>query len=116
MSEWLRSRNEISEYPYNGTVTRVVEGSGMEEDTEMVVYEGMMDEHMNTSEEGSVLQTSAYIISIPLTKDKEDCYIIPKKGDKIEITVFCDTFTLTVDNAEPSQLGGVSVYATRNSW
>ena len=76
MSEWLRSRNEISEYPYNGTITRVVEGSGMEEDTEMVVYEGMMDDH----------------------------------------TVFCDTFTLTVDNAEPSQLGGVSVYATRNSW
>ncbi len=116
MSDWLRSKDEILEYPYSGTITRIVAGSGMEEDTTLVVYEGVMDEHMRDSEEGNVLQTSSYIISIPLTKDENDCYIIPKKGDKISITVFCDTFTLTVDNAEPSQLGGVSVYATRNSW
>ena len=116
MSNWIRSKDEISEYPYTGTISRVVEGSGMSADTVTVVYEGVMDEHMRESEEGNVLQTSSYIISIPLTKDKNDCYIIPKKGDKISITVFCDTFTLTVDNAEPSQLGGVSVYATRNSW
>lgn len=81
----------------------------MEEDTAVVVYEGVMDEHMREDESGNVLQTSSYIISIPLI-------IIPKKGDKIEIEVFGDKFTLTVDNAEPSQLGGVSVYATRNSW
>lgn len=112
----MRSRNQISEYPYSGTITRIVEGSGLEEDTAMVVYEGAMDEHMQTDEKGNVLQTSDYIISIPLTKDENDCYIIPKKGDKIEITTYCDAFTLTVNNAEPSQLGGVSVYATRNSW
>lgn len=116
MSDNFRTKNEILEYPYSGTITRVVAGSGMEADTTVSVYEGVMDEHMRNSEEGNVLQTSSYIISIPLTKDDNDCYIIPKKGDKIEITVFCDTFTLTVDNSEPSQLGGVSVYATRNSW
>lgn len=116
MSKWLRSKDEIVEYPYTGTITRIVAGSGMEADTTVLVYEGVMDEHMRTSEEGNVMQTSSYIISIPLTKDDKDCYIIPKKGDKISITVFCDMFTLTVDNAEPSQLGGVSVYATRNSW
>lgn len=109
-------RDDILEYPYFGTITRVVEGSGMEKDTEHVVYEGVMDEHMRTSEEGNVLQTSSYIISIPLTKDESDCYIIPRKGDKIVITVFCDTIKMTVDNAEPSQIGGVSIYATRNSW
>lgn len=116
MTMWLRSKDEILEYPYTGTITRIVQGSGMEEDTTQVVYEGVMDEHMRTSEEGNVLQTSSYIISIPLTKDANDCYIIPKKGDKIQITTFCETFMLTVDNAEPSQLGGVSVYSTRNSW
>ena len=116
MSKWLRSKDEILEYPYHGTITRVVEGSGMEKDEHTIIYEGVMDEHMTHSEEGNVLQTSSYIISIPLTKDDEDCYIIPKKGDIIEITVFCDTFKLTVDNAEPSQLGGVSIYATRSSW
>lgn len=116
MSNWLRSREEILEYPYVGTITRIEEGDGMEEDISTIVYEGVMDEHMREDESGNVLQTSSYIISIPLVKDSEERYIIPKKGDKIEIEVFGDKFTLTVDNAEPSQLGGVSVYATRNSW
>ena len=88
----------------------------MEEDTEVVIYDGEMDEHMITPETGSVLQTSSYIISIPLTKNENDEYIIPDKGDCIEIDVYGKKFTLTVDNAEPSQLGGVSIYATRNSW
>ena len=38
------------------------------------------------------------------------------KGDKISINRYGETFNLTVDNADPSQLGGVSIYATRNSW
>lgn len=116
MSNWLRSREEILEYPYVGTITRIEEGDGMEEDISTIVYEGVMDEHMREDESGNVLQTSSYIISIPLTKDSEGRYIIPKKGDMIAIKTFCDEFTLTVDNSEPSQLGGVSVYATRNSW
>ena len=58
---------EILEYPYEGTITRTIAGKGMQPDTEIVVYEGVMDEHMTTDEEGRVMQTSAYIISIPLT-------------------------------------------------
>lgn len=116
MSGWSRNRNFIQEYPYKGVITRIVEGEGMEEDTEVVIYDGEMDEHMITPETGSVLQTSSYIISIPLTKNENDEYIIPDKGDCIEIDVYGKKFTLTVDNAEPSQLGGVSIYATRNSW
>ena len=42
--------------------------------------------------------------------------LYPKKGDKITITRYGETFKLTFDNADPSQLGGVSIYATRNSW
>lgn len=110
------SREEILEYPYQGTIHRVIQGKGAEQDTEIVLYEGVMDEHMVTDEEGRTLQTSSYIISIPLTKDVEGNWIVPRKGDKISITRYGETFALTVDNAEPSQLGGVSIYASRNSW
>ena len=106
----------ILEYTYTGTITRIIEGSGREPDVTLTVYEGMMDEHMVTDEEGRVMQTSSYIISIPLTKDDEGNWRVPRKGDKIEITRYGETFDLTVDNAEPSQLGGVSIYASRNSW
>ena len=110
------TREEILEYPYNGTITRTIAGKGMQPDTTITVYEGVMDEHMTTDEEGRVMQTSSYVISIPLTKNGEGNWIVPHKGDKISITRYGETFNLTVDNADPSQLGGVSIYATRNSW
>lgn len=109
-------RNEILEYPYNGTIKRVVQGKGDNPDTEVLLYEGVMDEHMVTEEEGRTLQTSSYIISIPLTKNKSGEWIVPRKGDRISVIRYGETFSLTVDNAEPSQLGGVSIYASRNSW
>lgn len=109
-------RGEILEYPYTGTITRTVEGSGRNQDTTITVYEGVMDEHMATGEEGRTMQTASYIISIPLTQDSDGNWVVPRKGDKIVITRYGETFDLTVDNAEPSQLGGVSIYATRNSW
>ena len=110
------TRDEILEYPYQGTIKRIVQGKGDNPDTETLLYEGVMDEHLVTSEEGRTLQTSSYIISIPLIKDENDNWIVPRKGDKIEITRFGETFSLMVDNSEPSQLGGVSIYASRNSW
>lgn len=109
-------REEILEYPYEGTITRIVESEGREIDVEITVYEGVMDEHMVTDEEGRTMQTSSYIVSIPLTKDNEGNWIVPRKGDLISITRYGETFQLTVDNAEPSQIGGVSIYAARNSW
>lgn len=109
-------RDEISEYPYMGTITRTVAGKGMQPDTVVTVYEGVMDEHMTTDEEGRVMQTASYIISIPLIQDEEGNWIVPHKGDKISLNRYGETFNLTVDNADPSQIGGVSIYATRNSW
>lgn len=128
-------RNEILEYPFHGTIMRVISGKGSKPDTEVLLYDGVMDEHMMTYEQGHTLQTSAYIISIPLVKkqalsndgeendipldvvyDDGSEWIIPRKGDKISITRYGETFKLTVDNSEPSQLGGISIYATRNSW
>lgn len=110
------TRDEIVEYPYTGSITRIVEGHGDDDDTEVTVYEGVMDEHMVTDDEGRVLQTSSYIISIPLTKDDEDKYIIPRSGDEISLERYGETLRFTVDNAEPSQLMGVSVYCTRKDW
>jgi hypothetical protein len=110
------TRDEILEYPYQGTITRIIEGNGDENDTEVTLYDGVMDEHMVTDNEGRVLQTSSYIISIPLTKDDEDIYIIPRKGDRISLVRYGETIQFVVDNAEPSQIGGVSIYSTRKVW
>lgn len=107
---------EILEYPYTGTITRTIEGSGRNPDEEILVYEGVMDEHMVTDEEGRTLQTSSYIISIPLVLDEDGNWVAIRKGDKISIIRYGEPFELIVDNAEPSQLGGVSIYAARNSW
>lgn len=108
--------DEILEYPYTGTITRVIAGRGDNDDEEITLYDGVMDEHMVTDEEGRVMQTSSYIVSIPLTKDDVGNWIVPHKGDRIEIERYGETFKLVVDNAEPSQLGGVSIYASRQSW
>lgn len=108
--------DEILEYPYVGVITRVIAGSGDEDDAEIVVYNGAMDEHLVTAEEGNTMQTSSYIISIPLTKDDNGDWIVPRKGDKISLTRYGETFSLTVDNADPSQLWGVTIHASRNDW
>lgn len=110
------NKDEILEFPYTGVIKRIVEGHGDDDDTEVVIYEGIMDEHMVTDDEGRVLQTSSYIISIPLTKDKTDAYIIPRANDRITLTRYGETLEFTVDNSEPSQIGGISIYATRKSW
>lgn len=106
----------FEEYPYKGTITRTIEGDGRNEDETIIVYQGKMDEHMVTDEEGRSLQTSSYIISIPLVQDDNGKWRIPKKGDAIELIRYGETIEFNVDNAEPSQIGGVSIYASRNSW
>ena len=109
-------RDEIKEFPYTGTITRRRYNNDGSEKDPLVVYEGVMDEHMVAEEDGRQLQTASYIISIPLVKDANDNYIVPRKGDIISLLSFGNDFELTVDNSEPSQIGGVSIYATRNAW
>lgn len=104
------------EYPYVGTITRTIEGKGDNEDTTLEIYNGVMDETMSTDDEGRLLQTASYIVSIPLTKNANDEYIIPLKGDIVTLTRYGQVVTFVVDNAEPSQLGGVSIYSTRKNW
>lgn len=114
MTEWVKQ--EIEEFPFHGTIYSVIQGHGDEDDSEIIIYDGMMDSHMRFDEEGDVMQTSSYIVSIPLIKNDMQEYIIPKKGDKIQINEYGFVYSLTVDNSTPSQIGGVSIYATRNSW
>lgn len=109
-------RDEILEYPYTGVIKRLVEGQGDQDDVEVVVYEGVMDEHMTLDDEGHSLQTSSYIVSIPLTRDANDEYIVPRKGDTIQLVRYGETLAFVVDNADPSQIGGISVYCTRKVW
>lgn len=109
-------RDEILEYPYFGVIRRTLEGHGDNDGDVVVIYEGVMDEHMTTDDEGHTLQTSSYIISMPLTKDNNGIYIIPRKGDEIMLERYGETLEFVVDNAEPSQLGGISVYSTRKVW
>ena len=94
-------RDEILEYPYQGTITRVVQGKGKEKDSEVLLYEGVMDEHMVTDEEGRMLQTASYIVSMPLTKDDKGNWIMPRKGDKVSVTRYGDTISLNIGNTTP---------------
>lgn len=107
---------EIEEYPFYGTIIRPVAGEGKEDDSEFVLYEGVMDEHMTEAEIGRTLQTSQFVISIPLTTDANDEWIVPHKGDRIILTRYGDTIKYEVDYAQPSQIGGVSIYAARSTW
>lgn len=107
-------RDEIQEFPYWGCIYRTFV-CGDDEET-VKIYEGEMDETMVTDDEGRLLQTASYIVSIPLIVDDDGDYVIPIKGDIVELERYGQTMTFTVDNAEPSQLMGVSVYCTRNKW
>lgn len=109
-------RDDILEYPYKGVIKRTIDGDCFGEDEEIVVYEGVMDEHMVVDDEGHTLQTSSYIVSIPLTRDASNEWIVPRKDDEISLERYGETLKFVVDNAEPSQLGGISIYATRKVW
>ena len=109
-------REEILEYPYSGHIYRLIQGVGDNEDTFDEIYDGVMDETMQRDVDGKLLQTSSYIVSIPLTQNDFGEYIIPEKGDMIEVERYGQILQLEVDNAEPSQLGGVSIYCTRKNW
>ena len=103
-------RGEISEYPYHGTIKRVTAGTAITDDTETIIYDGVMDEHMVDDQKGNALQTSSYIISIPLVEP------LPQRGDVVTVETYGNAFSLEIDNVEPSQLGGVSIYASRQTW
>lgn len=109
-------RDEIVEFPYQGVINRTIYGVGDEEDTIVEVYNGVMDETTQRDLDGRTLQTAPYVVSIPLVTDDGGNYIIPKKGDEVTVTRYGETIQLTVDNSEPSQLRGVSIYCTRKKW
>lgn len=100
----------IKEFPYNGTITRELDGNTVE------LYNGEMDISLNTPEVGTVAQTANYIVSLPFNRDANTTYVIPQKDDKITVSMFGDNFTLIVNLSIPSQVGGVTVYASRGDF
>ena len=102
----------IEEFPFSGTIVRTT-ANALGDISETTVYDGKMDVSLNTAIVGSTAQTSNYIVSMPF--DKAD-YLILKKNDVITVEMYGDVVSLTINNYIPSQLGGLTVYASRGDW
>ena len=112
----MRYMRKAVPFPFTGRIIHITPGEGRNDDVESVIYEGIMDMHMQNDEIGRSLQTSSYIVSIPLVKNADGNFAIPRKGDNVFVNRYGEEIRLVVDNAEPSQLGGVSIYSTREDW
>ena len=109
----------IEEYPYTGTINRIItiqDDNGDITETTKEIYNGSMDFSLQSDKNGTVAQTSNYIVSIPLLLDYNNKYNLPHKDDLIVIDNYEESINLKIDNAIPSQLGGVTIYATRGDW
>ena len=107
----------ILEYPFNGVITRTettMFPNGDIEETQIEIYNGSIDVALSAPEVGTLAQTSNYIVSMPLTATGNS-YIIPKKDDRILVNMYGDIFSLSVNNIIVSQLGGITVYASRGT-
>ena len=109
----------VEEYPYTGTINRIVTtqaDNGDIAETTKEIYSGEMDFSLQNDKNGIVAQTSSYIVSIPLILGSDNKYNIPHKDDIITVDNYGESINLKVDNAIPSQLGGITIYATRGDW
>lgn len=105
----------IDEYPFTGRIYHVKESS-IGDDLEIDVYNGKMDVNLLTDEQGTTTQTATYIVSIPLP-EIDGKYVNPvRKNHIIECDVYGETFRMEVDNYIPSNLGGITIYATRKGF
>jgi len=102
----------IEEFPFSGTIVRTT-ANALGDISETTVYDGKMDVSLNTAIVGSIAQTSDYIVSMPMDKTN---YVSLKKTDVITVDMYGDILTLTIDNYIPSQIGGLTVYASRGDW
>lgn len=102
----------IEEFPFSGTIVRTT-ANALGDISETTVYDGKMDVSLNTAIVGSIAQTSDYIVSMPFDKAN---YVSLKKTDVITVDMYGDILTLTIDNYIPSQIGGLTVYASRGDW
>lgn len=104
------------EYPYHGLITRTTVSDGGDVLAENIIYDGEIDYEMPSAEIGNIAQTSDYVVYMPLIMDSNDAYVLPKKNDKIVIHALGDVFTVVVNNYVPSQMGVVTIYASRGEW
>lgn len=105
----------IDEYPFTGRIYHIKESS-FGDDTEIEVYSGAMDVNLQTDEQGTTAQTATYIVSIPLPEVNGKYQNPVRKNYLIECDVYGETFQMEVDNYIPSNLGGITIYATRKGF
>lgn len=105
----------IDEYPFTGRIFHIKESS-FGDDVEIEVYSGVMDVNLQTDEQGTTAQTATYIVSIPLPKIDGKFQNPVRKNYLIECDVYGETFQMEVDNYIPSNLGGITIYATRKGF
>lgn len=106
-------------YPFYGTIKRntaIVQDNGDTTENSSEIYKGEMDINMNTPDSGNVAQISEYTVNIPLTKDENDDYIIPKKNDIITATMLGYEIVLIIRNCTVSMVGNITIYATKGVW
>ena len=109
----------IDPYPYQGIITRsttTVNDVGDTTTENLEVYNGKMDYTLLSAESGQTAQTAIYTVCIPLTKDASNNYKIPKKDDKIILNEYGTNITFIVQNYMVSQLGGITISASRGQW
>jgi hypothetical protein len=109
---------DVVEYPFAGVIKRStgydpILGTG---GTTTTIYSGVIDYGVNTAKTSNIAQTSDCIVSMPLIKSSGGSYALPKKDDIITINAFGDIFDATIVTYEVSQLGGITIYATRGGW
>ena len=106
----------IDEFPFNGIIKRPIMDNNSGDLIPTTIYNGKMDYTIRTDEVGNYAQTNSCIVSIPLIKDSNGSYVMPKKGDIITIATFDESFDLVVDDKMPSAVGGVTIFCSRGTW
>lgn len=105
------------EYPFKGTITRVESSDTFGgDDSETIIYDGVMDCNLGEVSIGTTLQTSGYVVCIPLVEDKQGNKVMPIKSDSIIVDMYGSKVELIVDNAIPSQIGGITIHANRKAF
>lgn len=109
--------DDLKEYPDYGTFTKV-EGDGYNmPEKPTIVYQGECDIQMITPEIGQVGTRSNYVVIMPMPLDENGKLHNPiRKEMDFEGIRFGEKIGGKVLNAEPSQLGGITVYIERTIW
>lgn len=106
----------INEFPSTGSFIHIEESS-LGADSEVTVYDGIMDIQVSSAEINMVGQESNYMVYMPLILDDSGNFVNPiRKGDKFIGNCFGESISGRVQNSSPSLLGKLNVWIQRENW